>query len=268
MDLGVRIYYRGAQYNMDVNVFTVLKTVTTNQDPVDFWPDPKWDNDVENGTGGPLALSKKLTVEATYQSINKESTQKTIELTYFFDLAKKSKWDPAIERDYGYTGWPDYRTFWQVGWGTGPYYVFSTDESGPDMDEEDEADYVDANSANIDFDDYRQGGPGQQYTGDNTYVKGYQKYLNNQVKKGQDAVTTTKVTVKHWVNVPVLTRGYNNLFWPTIPYTYGVLPNAWNYYVSTAAKGPFTTPGRNFGPKLDQKKKGKATINWVNLLGK
>jgi hypothetical protein len=251
-DLGARIYYRGAQYNLDVKVYTVLKTVTANQDPVQFWPDPKWDNDVDNGTGGPLELSRKLTVEATYQSINKESDQKTIELTYY--------WEPKANK-YA-TPWEAVRPYTDQYWGTGPYYIFSKEIEEDDW----EADYVFVNSGGIVW-DYRVGGPGQQYTGDNTYVKGYQKYLNNQVKKGPDAVTATKVTVRHWVSVDVLTQEYNNMWYPgtygTV-YPNGILPNSWNYYLATATKGPYSTPGRNFGPKLAQTKKGKVTVNWVS----
>jgi hypothetical protein len=230
-DLGVIIYYRGAQCYVPMNVFTILKKIEANVDPVDFWPDPRWDNDVDNGEGGPVALSKLLDVRATYEAINNPGELKEITLDYWWDKTKVSK-----------------------PWSTGPYYIFSKDIEDDDW----EADYISVTGGY----DYRIGGPGQQYAGDNTYVKGYQKYLNNVVKKGPETVTTTKVSVLHQVNLDVLTQWYDSYFWGGL-YLNGVLPNAWNYYVSTATKGPFSTPGRNFGPKLNQKKKAKVTVDWV-----
>jgi hypothetical protein len=262
-DLGVRIYYRGAMYVFNPNVFTILKAVVPEVDSVEFWPDPTWDNDVDNGPGGPVELSRRMTIKATYQAVNDASVQKEIELAYFWDQAKTTKFDPPWTKTRTIPSVAFNNTYW---WGTGPYYIFSKDLE----DDEFEADYtLDPISGTLY--DYREGGPNAQYAGDNTYVKGYQKYLNNVVKKGPEAKTTTKVTVLHRViiqneNGENLPYAYCDYFWPgTYGFVYpnGVLPNAWNYWVETATKGPYTTPGRNFGPKKDQKKKGKVSVTWV-----
>jgi len=228
-DLGIILYYRGAQDYVPINVFTVLKAVTADVDPVQFWPDPKWDNDVDNGEGGPLELSRRLNVKATYQAINNADLQKDIDLVYFFDKAKSSLWYPSLERRWDGTSAvnpvTNLPTFWQVGWGTGPYYIFSKEAA----DTDDDADYVDSNSLISGYEDYRVGGI--QYVGDDTYVKGYQKYLNNQQKKGKDAVTTTKVTVRHFVSVAEIADYYNWKF---------CYDNDWPYYAgTTAASNPW-----------------------------
>jgi len=253
VDLGIILYYRGAQYQIPVNVYATLVKVEVTPS-ITFWPDPSWDNDVDNGPGGPLELSKQIEVKALYSAINDASNQEYVTLTYWHD--------PSVNRPYG----------------TGPYYLFGTD---PTIEEQYEQDYVME--------------AGETYGGDSTYLKGYQKYLNN-LLKGKE--TTTNVTVRHNVTVytenPVwyngvkvmegLTTYYEDVFvnrynwggpwtwvspWVSV-HAYGMLPNGWSPYDSTMTKAPFKdaagnlVPRRNFGPKLSQTKKAKTSVTWVN----
>jgi hypothetical protein len=70
------------------------------------------------------------------------------------------------------------------------------------------------------------------------------------------------------VSVPTITNYFNGIFssrygWNPANWPNGLLPNAWNFYDATQKKAPFTNDGRDFGPKLGQTKKAKATVNWV-----
>jgi len=93
-------------------VYTTLIKVEANQDTVQFFPDPRWDNDVDNGQDGkgPKALASKLDVKAWYQAINNPDSQEPYPLTYYFarDISK----DPPYK--------------------AGPYYLFGTDADKDD----------------------------------------------------------------------------------------------------------------------------------------
>jgi len=109
-DTAIYLYYRGGQYKVPVDVYGKLMGVTVTPKEgteVRFWPDPKWDNDVDNGKGGPAALAKKLTVMATYQAVNDANVQKDTELEYWH-----------INEP------PRYKA--------GPYYLFATDQDTDD----------------------------------------------------------------------------------------------------------------------------------------
>jgi len=256
-DLGVILYYRGAQAYVKVNVYaTLLKLEATPA--ITFWPNPAWDNDVDNGVGGPLELSKQIEVKAWYAAINDANQQKDIILTYFFA-------NP-------------YRPY-----KTGPFYLFGTSE---DKDDEDEIEPIE---------------PSYGYADDSTYAKGFQKYLDNQIK-GKE--TKTNVTVRHAVSVWVdhndplqvtsngdgITNYFESVFKArynlTGTYYYGMLPNGWSPYNPNNTKRPFakipnpdydssepntpynrptmSDPSSNFGPKVNQNKKAKIAVTWVN----
>jgi len=113
-DLGIVIYYRGAQTKIPIEVYAKLMGVTVEPakgDTVRHWPDPQWDNDVDNGRGGPVALANLLNVKATYASINHPDKQTDKELEY---------WHIAEP--------PYYKA--------GPYYLFATDETIVDFKED------------------------------------------------------------------------------------------------------------------------------------
>jgi len=230
LDQGVTLYYRGAQKKVDVLVFTKLIRI----DPIaqqDFYPDPKWDNDIDNGEGGPSTLAGQLApVQAIYQALNDASAQEPVTLTYYWDVARPN---PATS-----TGlWPIY--------GSGPYYEFATSE---DIDDEDEADSV---------------VPGEPYTGDSTYAKGYLKYLNNNIK---GKPTVTNITIRHKVTSDAITEAYELIFkgrytgsnpWPYYPN--GLLPSGQVVYDPTATSKDAPV----FGPKISQNKKTKVSVNWL-----
>jgi len=295
-DLGVILYYRGGQYPIKVSVYaTLLKVEATPS--LNFWPDPTWDNDVDNGLGGPLQLSKQIEVKALYAAINNSEDQEYKTLTYWYD--------PSVKDPYK----------------TGPYYLFAGVE---DTDDEDEADPMEP------------GGP--SYSGDSTYAKGYQKYLNNGLKNKE---TTTNVTVRHTIsaytesddtkyihnngvidnndNGTLFSCGIANWYevvfkgryedWrmkqddsdsydPWTDHDRGMLPNGWSPYnpdqkkvpwgyiyirndrthaagevVTTDGVTPKTNsnvrqnPSRDFGPKLNQSKKFKIAVTWTSAKG-
>jgi len=308
-DLGIILYYRGAQYPIKVSVYaTLLKLEATPS--ITFWPDPTWDNDIDNGERGPIELSKQIEVKAWYAAINDANDQQDIVLTYF--------WDPDRDPNTPYK--------------TGPYYLFAASE---DVNDEDEAD------------EREPGGPG--YSGTSTYAKGYQKYLNNYLKGKGETTTKVTVRhdisaytalenilwVKYGVvytsedlfghdNAPSLaeftsafedgyslfscgiTNWYEKVFKDNYyknrttsrawydHYPYGMLPNGWSPYNEGQKKQPWgyiyyghptiedgtpvtvegvtpkntryvvQDPSRNFGTKLDQKKKAKIDVTWVN----
>jgi len=202
VNLGVRLYYRGAQTQIDVYAFTLLTGVTANVDIVDFWPNPKWDNDKDNGEGGPAELAKKLDVKAHYTAVNAPDQQREYTLKYYHapdiwfrkdgGINYNALWELVLGKSSQFYG-PYYKT--------GPYYIFAADG-----DTEDDLDLW----------------PNEDI-GDNTstYAKGYLKYQNNQAK---NKATLTNVVVKHemvvWSDdVPAsgsfesqITRWYEQLF--------------------------------------------------------
>jgi len=300
-DLGVVIYYRGAQYSVPVDVFTTLKSVNVTP-AVRFWPDPNWDNDVDNGVGGPAHLASQIDVTATYQAIN---SGKTSDVTLHY-------WDPSIYPDevewfspasgYGYAS----SYHWGRPYGAGPYYLFDTNSENIPGDDDFDSKYFMAGYDDDGNEIWEMREAGDTYDGTSTYVKGYQKYLTN-LNKGKHE-TTTNVTVRHWMNVDVITTFYYYLFWgrhlvertsynsnnhfysPVIgsgywfpwpnaddfPVDYasleggfGMLPNGFNWYNIAATKAPFLpkgTLGRNFGPKVSQTKKNKVAVTWTDQL--
>jgi len=261
-ELGVRLYYRGAMAKVDVHVYTGLVKVDT-QPTIRFWPDPKWDNDLDNGPGGPKHLADELKVTATYRAVDDASDVWEVELMYF----------------WGDTDWDAERGLWvytkdrsRRAYGEGPYYVFS---SNKDLDDEDEEEQV------------IQGEAPTTESPESTYVKGYQKYRNNLIKNKLE--TTTNVTIRHWVNIftdeaaatettpfiPAsgITIYYEKLFrdrynkWMDdngytysayydewykqdkgnwyyfdgwYDHYYGMLPNAWSPYNQNMTKAPYT----------------------------
>jgi len=282
-DLGIILYYRGAQLQIPVSVYATLVKIEAPQS-TDFWPDPYADNDVDNGTGGAAALADKLDAEggvkAWYQAINDSSDQEPVTLKY----------------------WPSYR---KAGgdrpYGTGPYYIFASTADRNDNS-------ADGNEASS-----------EDYDTESTYAKGVQKYINNS-QKGK--ATTTNITIRHLMNVWIdlnaenpytsddsvyysgITNYYSDYFrdkavedgyderdWPGYP----LLPNGYNVYDETRTKAPWgyvwagdydghsrgevfegnpkdylpyglivTDPRKNFGPKVSQTKKTKVSVNWVS----
>jgi len=289
-DLGVQVYYRGAQTHVDVDVYTVLVRVNATQE-VDFWPNPAWDNDIDDGPGGPEELAKRLEVTATYKAVNNE---KVIEwpLAYYHDT---SRWWYAHKTDSGLfnPAWwqspnniKDFSEFAGPHYYTGPYYLFATDWATADL-----GDDIDS-SQDL-----------QDAYADSTYAKGYKKYLDNLAK---NKPTTTNVVVRHdiWVTNEGseysettgayqygIVQWYNELFgarwnasrkywqdpWPDFngeggQYN-GILPNGYSPYNPDNTKAPwnmigtypnwYQDPSRNFGPKVQQGKKTKVKVNWV-----
>jgi len=280
-DLGIRLYYRGAVLPIPVNVYTVLLRVNAEPE-VEFWPNPKWDNDVDNGKGGPSELAKKLNVTATYRAINNAELTIDIPLKYWWD-EKENEWPwPVSYTEDGKTKASG--GVFRSGWGTGPYFVFGADDATKDEYWADylieESDPDDPENSSLIATDVRENG--DTYTGDSTYVKGYQKFLTNSAK---GKATTTKVTVRHFVSVEEIAGQYNDKFrtrfynywnshWDERPDNWtvwvspsaGMLPNGYHYYDPQVTKGPFKDDenGRNFGPKVNQSKKAKISVKWIN----
>jgi len=257
-DLGVKVYYRGGILDLPVKVYTTLKSVTT--DPADviekFWPNPDWDNDVDNGDGGPLELSRRVKVTATYASPD-GNDQETYDLIYWHDVDKKKQ---LVKDDFlsdSVWDWYPYKA--------GPYYLFASDA---DI-------YEDPDDIGDDPDRW-----GDNYT-ESTYLKGYKKYLDNVNKKKYE--TNTKVTFLHEMSSDTITyfyawlfanRWYNDGYWSDaegrVVYwrevldssgspQWQILPNSLYIYDTTDSKQP-----QAFGPKAEQKKKNKVTVNWVD----
>jgi len=265
-DLGVKIYYRGGIYDVPVDVYTTLKSVTS--DPADlvdnFWPNPDWDNDVDNGDGGPLALSRRIKVTATYASPDGQK-QGTYDLIYWWDEDAKKQLRKNDHIEYVY----DYKA--------GPYYLFANDQNtreDPDEIGDDPDNWDGAEN-------------------DSTYLKGYKKYLDNVKKKKYE--TTTKVTFLHEMDSDVITRFYAYLFgkrwqdedgglvkdnngdlqfskwgdifdWENYDWVnghdgvkLGVLPDSRHRYDTSDSK-----QAEFFGPKAAQKKKNKVSVQWVD----
>jgi len=82
----ITVYYRGGKKDVEVPVYTALKSVTADfKDPsnTNFEPyGPDRDNDVELGVRGRKGLASLLKVTATYEAFNSPGTQTTIDLDY------------------------------------------------------------------------------------------------------------------------------------------------------------------------------------------
>jgi len=82
----ITVYYRGGRKDVEVPVFTTLKSVAADfKDPSNttFEPyGPGRDNDVEFAERGRKGLANRLTVTATYEAFNSPGTTTTKELKY------------------------------------------------------------------------------------------------------------------------------------------------------------------------------------------
>jgi len=207
-DLSIILYYRGGQYKLPVNVYATLLKVEADQS-IDFFPDPRWDNDVDNGVGGPKQLAKELKVKAWYQAINDASVQKDYELTYFHA--------DGVDKPYK----------------AGPYYLFAISDS------------IDDETGAVE---------------DSTYKKGYEKYKTNTLGKGKE--TRTNVTIRHEMSSLIIAQYYAQYFYGSSAgdYLNGVLPDSQTLYDPTLTN----KEAGFFGPKAEQSKKTKVSVNWVN----
>jgi len=289
VDLGVVLYYRGAKYSIPVDVYTTMVRVNV-QPAVSFWPDPTWDNDVYDGDPGALKLAKLLEVTATYKAANSDKTS-DVPLIYWYATTDE---DRTVE-SFGPTTYAlRYGNSFGRGYRTGPYYLFAPDEDDQ-IDDDFDAVWV-LGSLGWERRIAKDG-----YSGDSSYAKGFQKYLDNLIKGKHE--TTTNVTIRHFMNVEDIVDYYGAVFegryeteryaynsnwlnsgfsdWPWGPWAnnmvavdiangnrganVNMLPNGYNWYDTTNNKYPWQpkgTLGRNFGPKINQTKKAKVAVTW------
>jgi len=268
-DLGIRLYYRGALYKIDVDVYTTLLRVEATPNPVDHWHDPTWDNDVDNGPGGPAALASKLEVKGFYQAINDPSKTTDHILTYLWSSGSP----------------PYYRT--------GPYYIFGSDET---IDDEDETDGMEAPDQYGGTSTYAKGV--QKYL--NNKAKGKDTTTNVVIRHslGVEEIvgywtanywayywslgwrlfdwnrymigTIFPEMIGPWTITDILSSNANNAAqYPglvAMGVKGGMLPDGFSIYEATATKAPFKKgdPRRAFGPKINQTKKTKIQVHWVD----
>jgi len=229
----ITLYYRGAMLDIPVDVYTTLVKIEA-EPAVTFYPDPYRDNDVDNGTGGPAELARKLNVMATYQAINNPEKYLEKKLSYWYGVGFDDRKD-ALDTVHKTTENPkgDYPNY-------GAFYLFGT-----------EYDDVIPNT---------NGTPAENVDNASTYGKGFKKYTDN-LKKGKE--TTTNVTIKHTIAVQDIAWYYDRKFkTSSLGLSNGILPDGYHPYSPLGAISD-EDESKNFGPKVSQSKKWKVAVTWV-----